>query len=388
MSVFPIEKFKSIETPFYYYDTELLENTLRRAQEEAAKYEGLHIHYAIKANFNHRLLQIINAAGMGADCVSGGEVKAALAAGIPAGKIVFAGVGKTEKEIAASLDAGIFCFNAESLPEAELINELAAARGMVANIAIRVNPGVGAHTHANITTGLAENKFGIDMQDMEHIISLASEMQGVEFIGLHFHIGSQILEMDDFAALSRRINEIQERLEVADMPTVRNINVGGGLGIDYHQPDHSPIPNFHAYFDTYRKHLHLRPGQQLHFELGRAIVGQCGTLIARVLYIKSNPIKNFCIVDAGMTDLIRPALYNAYHHIENLTAEAPKDYVTYDVVGPICESSDVFIKNYGMPRTKRGDLIAFRSAGAYGEIMASGYNCRTLPQGYTTEDLK
>ena len=198
----------------------------------------------------------------------------------------------------------------------------------------------------------------------------------------------QILEMEDFAALSHRINEIQDRLEAAGIPTVSNINVGGGLGIDYQQPDHNNVPDFHSYFETYRNNLRLRPGQQLHFELGRAIVGQCGTLVARVLYIKSNPIKNFCIVDAGMTDLIRPALYDAYHHIENLTAESPNDYVTYDVVGPICESSDVFIKNYGMPRTKRNDLIAFRSAGAYGEIMASCYNCRTLPQGYTTEDLK
>jgi diaminopimelate decarboxylase len=223
---------------------------------------------------------------------------------------------------------------------------------------------------------------------MEHIISLASEMKGVEFIGLHFHIGSQILEMDDFAALARRINELQERLEASGIHAIENINVGGGLGIDYQEPDHNPIPDFHAYFETYRKNLRLRPGQQLHFELGRAIVGQCGTLIARVLYIKSNPIKNFCIVDAGMTDLIRPALYDAYHHIENLTAESSHDYVTYDVVGPICESSDVFIKNYGMPHTRRGDLIAFRSAGAYGEIMASGYNCRTLPKGYLTEDLK
>ena len=241
MSVFPIEKFKSIETPFYYYDTELLEETLRRAQEEAAKYEGLHIHYAIKANFNHRLLQIINAAGMGADCVSGGEVKAALAAGIPAGKIVFAGVGKTEKEIAASLDAGIFCFNAESLPEAELINELAAARGMVANIAIRVNPGVGAHTHANITTGLAENKFGINYELLDETIDAIELLKNISLIGLHFHIGSQILEMQDFATLCERINEIQDKLEQRGM-VLPHLNVGGGLGIDYNAPDTNCIP--------------------------------------------------------------------------------------------------------------------------------------------------
>ncbi len=384
--MFPIEEFKKLRTPFYYYDTDLLRQTLQEIRANTTP--NMHVHYAIKACANPKVLSIIAQEGFGADCVSGGEIKAALNAGFPAEKIVYAGVGKSDWEIELGLEADIFSFNVESIPELEIINYLAVLKGKKARIAFRINPNVGAHTHANITTGLAENKFGIDMQDMEHVISVANGMEGIEFIGLHFHIGSQILEMEDFAALSHRINEIQDRLEAAGIPTVSNINVGGGLGIDYQQPDHNNVPDFHSYFETYRNNLRLRPGQQLHFELGRAIVGQCGTLIARVLYIKSNPIKNFCIVDAGMTDLIRPALYDAYHHIENLTAESPNDYVTYDVVGPICESSDVFIKNYGMPRTKRNDLIAFRSAGAYGEIMASCYNCRTLPQGYTTEDLK
>jgi diaminopimelate decarboxylase len=383
--MFPIEEFKKLRTPFYYYDTNLLRQTLK---EISANIDScMHVHYAVKACANPKVLAIIAEEGFGADCVSGGEIKAALRAGFPADKIVYAGVGKSDWEIELGLDADIFAFNVESIPELEIINQLATLKGKKARIALRINPNVGAHTHANITTGLAENKFGIDMQDMEHVISVANGMEAIEFIGLHFHIGSQILEMEDFTALSRRVNEIQDRLEAAGISTVSDINVGGGLGIDYQHPDHNLIPDFTSYFNTYRKNLRLRPGQQLHFELGRAIVGQCGTLLARVLYIKSNPIKNFCIVDAGMTDLIRPALYDAYHHIENLTAETPNDFVTYDVVGPICESSDVFIKNYGMPRTKRGDLIAFRSAGAYGEIMASGYNCRTLPQGYTTEDL-
>jgi diaminopimelate decarboxylase len=347
----------------------------------------MHVHYAVKACANPKILSIIAQEGFGADCVSGGEIKAALSAGFPTKKIVYAGVGKSDSEIMLGLENNIFAFNVESIPELEIINQLAVENGKTARIALRINPNVGAHTHANITTGLAENKFGIDMQDMEHIIKLTSEMKGVKFIGLHFHIGSQILEMDDFAALSRRINDIQDRLDSQGFPIASDINVGGGLGIDYEQPDANPIPDFHSYFNTYRKHLKLRPGQQLHFELGRAIMAQCGTLLSRVLYIKSNPIKNFCIVDAGMTDLIRPALYGAYHQIDNLTAENTTDFVTYDVVGPICESSDVFIKNYGMPRTKRGDMIAFRSAGAYGEIMASCYNCRRLPHGYTTEDL-
>lgn len=383
--MFPVDKFQRLRTPFYYYDTDLLRRTLAEVRHNLSS--DMHVHYAVKACANPKVLGIIAQAGLGADCVSGGEIQAALNAGFPADKIVYAGVGKSDWEIGLGLDAGIFAFNVESEPELEVINQLAIAKGTKARIALRINPNVGAHTHANITTGLTENKFGIDMQDMERLIGMAASMDGIEFIGLHFHIGSQILEMDDFAALSRRINEIQERLEVAGIPAIRNINVGGGLGIDYKQPDHYPVPDFRAYFDTYRKHLLLRPGQQLHFELGRAIAGQCGALISRVLYIKSNPIKNFCIVDAGMTDLVRPALYGAYHQIDNLTAEDPTDFVTYDVVGPICESSDVFIKNYGMPRTNRGDLIAFRSAGAYGEIMASGYNCRPLPVGYITEEL-
>ena len=354
--MFPIEEFQKLRTPFYYYDTELLRQTLQ--QIRLCTEPHMHVHYAVKACANPKVLAIIAQEGFGADCVSGGEIQAALNAGFPAEKIVYAGVGKSDWEIELGLEAGIFAFNVESVPELEIINQLAILKNKKARVAFRINPNVGAHTHANITTGLAENKFGIDMQDMEDIIAMATELKGVEFVGLHFHIGSQILEMDDFAALSHRINEIQDRLDAAGIPTISNINVGGGLGIDYQQPDTNPIPDFKSYFETYRKHLKLRSGQQLHFELGRAIVAQCGTLIARVLYIKSNPIKNFCIVDAGMTDLIRPALYGSYHQIENLTAVDSKDYVTYDVVGPICESSDVFIKNYGMPRSQRGDLIA------------------------------
>lgn len=383
--MFPLEKFQQIDTPFYYYDTELLRQTLSAIRDNITP--EMHVHYAIKACANPKVLSIIAQEGFGADCVSGGEVQAAIDAGFPAEKIVYAGVGKSDREIILGLEHGIFAFNVESIPELEIINQLALQRGKVARVALRINPNVGAHTHANITTGLAENKFGIDMQDMEDVIRRTQEMQGIQFIGLHFHIGSQILEMDDFVALCHRINEIQERLEAAGFPTVSDINVGGGLGVDYQQPNEHPIPDFKAYFQAYKQNLKLRQGQQLHFELGRAIVCQCGTLLTRVLYIKSNPIKNFCIVDAGMTDLIRPALYGSYHHIENLSAQSPSDYVTYDVVGPICESSDVFIKNYGMPRTQRGDIIAIRSAGAYGEIMASGYNCRQLPKGYTTEDL-
>lgn len=378
------DKFKDIRTPFYYYDTEILQQTLDAIKKEIGDKPNYHLHYAVKANANPKVLKQISQAGFGADCVSGGEIRASLAAGFPAKEIVYAGVGKSDWEINLGLDADIAYFNVESIAELEVINDLAAQKQKVARVSFRINPNVGAHTHANITTGLAENKFGIAMEDMEKVIGIAAKMEHVQFIGLHFHIGSQILEMEDFEALCVRINELQDRLEQEGI-RVENINVGGGLGIDYQSPDAHPIPDFKAYFETYEKNLKLREGQHLHFELGRAVVGQCGSLITRVLYVKQATVKQFAIVDAGMTDLLRPALYQAYHQIDNLTSKEPEE--VYDVVGPICESSDVFAKEYKLNKCHRGDLIALRSAGAYGEIMASQYNCRELPQGYTTEDL-
>ena len=376
---FPIEKFKDIETPFYYYDKALLCKTLDTIKAELAQHPDYHLHYAIKANANIDVLREIQKAGFGVDCVSGGEIQQALDAGFDAGKIVYAGVGKGDWEINLSLDAGIFCFNVESLEELEIINELAGAKKKVAKVCFRINPNVGAHTHANITTGLAENKFGIAMEDMEAAIQAALKLDNIEFIGLHFHIGSQILEMGDFEALAARINELQDRLEEQGV-TMQVINVGGGLGIAYDDPDGKPVPDFKAYFDTYAKNIRLRNGQQMHFELGRAVVGQMGSLITRVLYVKQAHVKKFVIVDAGMSDLIRPALYDAHHEIQNLTGTGAEE--TYDVVGPICESSDVFGKGETLPACRRGDIMAIRSAGAYGEIMACRYNCRKLPKGY------
>lgn len=381
---FPVEKFANVQTPFYYYDTKVLRETLDTIKKEIGKYENYSLHYAVKANANGKVLSIINQFGFGADCVSGGEIKAALNAGFPADKIVYAGVGKSDWEINLGLEKGIFCFNVESIPELEIINELAEKQGKVARVAFRINPNVGAHTHANITTGLAENKFGIAMEDMEKVIEIAKGMKNIQWIGLHFHIGSQILDMSDFVALCNRINELQTRLEHNGI-TVEHINVGGGLGIDYENPNKAPIPTFAEYFECYHKHLNLRSNQHLHFELGRAVVGQCGSLITKTLYVKQGSVKQFCIVDAGMTDLIRPALYQAYHKIENISSDEPNE--TYDVVGPICESSDVFAKAIDINKAHRGDLIALRSAGAYGEIMASSYNCRALPKGYITEDF-
>lgn len=382
--IFPVEKLQSIQTPFYYYDTELLRQTLQAINSEAHKHEGFVVHYAVKANANPKILRIIREAGLGADCVSGGEIDASVKAGFTSNKIVYAGVGKSDWEINLGLDHDIFCFNVESIPELEIINELAAAKGKVARVAFRLNPNVGAHTHANITTGLAENKFGIAMRDMLTVIDEAEKLQNIKFVGLHFHIGSQILDMGDFQALCNRVNELQDELERHRI-RIEHINVGGGLGIDYAHPNRVSIPDFKSYFDTYAKKLKLRNGQTLHFELGRAVVAQCGSLITRTLYIKEGATKKFAIVDAGFTDLIRPALYQAYHKIENITSEEPIE--AYDVVGPICESTDVFGKQTDLNRTKRGDLLAIRSAGAYGEIMASQYNCRKLPLGYMSDEL-
>ena len=372
------------QTPYYYYDIALLQATLDAIHHEIAQHPNYHVHYALKANANPRLLEVIQQAGLGADCVSGGEVQRAIEAGFPANKVVYAGVGKSDGEILLALRHDIFCFNVESIPELLVINELAGRERKLARVCLRINPDVEAHTHTHIVTGMAENKFGIALKDMMQVVEMANELPNVSFEGLHFHIGSQITNMQDYVALCRRVNEIQYQLNKHGIyPSV--INVGGGLGIDYQSPEEHPIANFKAYFQVFSQHLHLRAEQSLHFELGRSVVAQCGSLITQVLYVKQAATKQFAIVDAGMTELIRPALYQAKHKIVNLTSQADK-MEKYDVVGPICESSDVFDKDIQLPTTKRGDLIAIRSAGAYGESMASTYNCRPLPKSYTELD--
>jgi diaminopimelate decarboxylase len=373
---FPIEKFKTIETPFYYYDESLLRQTLEIIKSESTKY-GYKVHYAVKANANADILRIIASYGLGADCVSGNEVQAAIEAGFPASDIVFAGVGKTDKEINLALSHGIFCFNAESLPELEVINELAEKKGVTANIALRINPNVDAHTHHYITTGLNENKFGFNLEDVEDVMDVVIKAKNLNLIGVHFHIGSQITDLSSYEDLCVKINDLQDQLENKGI-ILPNINIGGGLGINYEHPNHFPIADFETYFRLFNKNLHLREGQTLHCEPGRSVVAQCGSLVTRVTYVKVGTTKKFAIVDAGMTDLIRPALYEAYHRIENITSDEPGD--TYDVVGPICESSDVFQKDVRLNKVRRGDLLVLRSAGAYGEIMASRYNLRELPK--------
>lgn len=373
---FPTEEFRELRTPFYYYDTELLERTLGTVVSEAGKSPDFRIHYAVKANFNATILKAIASAGLGADCVSGGEIKAALEAGFPADRIVYAGVGKSDEEIKFALDRNIARFNVESVAELEVIDSLAASLGKVAPVSLRVNPDIGAHTHANITTGLAENKFGINMEQLGDVLTLALGLKNVRYCGLHFHIGSQITDLTDFTALCNRINDLRRQLETNGLP-IGDINVGGGLGIEYAHPNHFPIADFKSYFNIFRSHLDAAPGTEIHFELGRSIVAPCGSLISRVLYVKEGVSRKFAIIDGSMTELIRPALYHATHRIENISSDGEEE--TYDVVGPVCESSDVFAKGVSLNECSRGDFIAIRSAGAYGESMASGYNCRPLP---------
>ena len=377
---YPLERFSSLGTPFYYYDTALLQQTLDTIRGLLAGQPLWKVHYAVKANHNPVILKRIADAGLGADCVSGGEVRAALDAGFAPESIVFAGVGKADWEILLGLEAGIGRFNIESTAEMRVVAQIAADCGLVAPVSIRVNPDIGAHTLAGITTGLAENKFGIYHEQVEEVIREILTLPSLRFSGLHFHIGSQILDMSDFAALCNRINDLCERLERHRLP-VGDLNVGGGLGIEYGHPNHLPIANFGAYFDTFRKLLPSR--YSLHFELGRSIVASCGSLISRVLYVKEGLAKKFAVLDAGMNDLLRPALYHASHRIENLSSDGPE--LLYDVVGPVCESSDVFGKGIVLNECRRGDFVAIRSAGAYGESMASHYNCRPLAPAVFSE---
>jgi diaminopimelate decarboxylase len=380
-----IDRFQNLETPFYYYDLDLLRSTLAACSEASGKY-GFHVHYAMKANFDSKVVSTIQSYGFGADCVSGNEVLSAIKHGFSKDKVVFAGVGKSDKEINAALDADIFCFNVESIQEMEVINELAAARGKKARVAIRINPNVDAHTHHYITTGLDENKFGINTWQLNDVAEKLRSSANLEFIGIHFHVGSQITDMEVFKSLCIRINEMQEWFEDRGFH-IKVLNAGGGLGVDYYSPDSNNVADFESYFKVFHDFLNIKPGQEVHFELGRVLVAQSSALISRVLYVKNGQRKNFLVLDAGMTELIRPMLYQAYHQIDNLsrTPENVIDAVKYDVVGPICESTDCFRKDVELPQSYRGDIIAVRTAGAYGQVMASGYNLRDTIQSVYSE---
>lgn len=380
-----ISRFSALETPFYYYDLDLLRQTLSACKNAADKY-GFHVHYAMKANFNPKVLAAVQSFGFGADCVSGNEVSKAIESGFDKNDVVFAGVGKSDKEINTALDADIFCFNVESVQELEIINELAEAKSKTARVAIRINPNVDAHTHHFITTGLDENKFGINSWQLNDVADTLRRCQNLQFVGIHFHIGSQITDLEVYKSLCVRINEMQDWFDDHGFQ-VKVLNTGGGLGVDYHNPDKNPVPDFEGYFKVFKDFLNIKPGQEVHFELGRALVAQSAALVSRVLYVKNGQKKNFLVLDAGMTELIRPMLYQAYMKIENLTRESSKELQTlkYDVVGPICESTDCFQKDVELPESFRGDLIAVRTAGAYGEVMASHYNLRDAIQSVYSE---
>ena len=368
-----ISRFENLETPFYYYDLALLDQTLETCRSSAEKF-GFHVHYALKANFNEQILHAVRKIGFGADCVSGNEVKKAIEIGFDPGKVVFAGVGKSDKEIIEALNSNIYCFNIESVQELGIINKLAADRGKTAKVAIRINPNVDAHTHQYITTGLEENKFGVNQWELNSCIEQLNASPNLKLIGIHFHIGSQITNLEVFKSLCVKVNELNSWFEDHGFQ-LQILNVGGGLGVDYHAPDENSINDFLSYFAIFNQFLERRNHQEVHFELGRALVAQCGSLISRILYVKNGLKKNFLILDAGMTELLRPALYQAFHKIENISSIA-EVHVKYDVVGPICESTDCFGKEVELPESVRGDLIAIRTAGAYGEVMSSGYNLR------------
>ncbi|MCH5235461.1 MAG: diaminopimelate decarboxylase [Muribaculaceae bacterium] len=369
---------EGLKTPLYYYDRSLLEATLKEIND-CIKGTPIKVHYAIKANCNPKILKVIADAGLGADCVSGREISTAIKAGFQPDTICYAGVGKTDRELIGGMKAGIAYFNVESLEELEVLAGLAEEYGYKPNVCLRVNPNIDAHTHHYITTGLEENKFGIHLSMLGQAIDFTKKSSFLNLVGLHFHIGSQITITEPFKVLCEKINALQKEYAEKGIE-FKIINVGGGLGIDYDNPDENPIPDFKGYFDTLLQNLKLKPGQELHCELGRSVVAQCGALISKVTYVKKGVDRQFIILDAGMNDLMRPALYGAHHKIENLTAPKDAAIECYDVVGPICESSDTFGKDEKLPITKRGDLIALRSAGAYGESMASTYNIRTLPE--------
>jgi diaminopimelate decarboxylase len=376
---------QNIATPFYFYDLELLKKSLDEVKKHGLS-KGYKVHYAMKANANPRILEVIRQYHLGADAVSANEVKAAIAAGFPKEEIVFAGVGKSDEEITTGLQNDIFCFNCESAQEVEVINELAGKMGKQAKIALRINPNVDAKTHHYITTGMKENKFGLPPKEIDLVIDKLPQLANIQLTGIHFHIGSQVTSLESYTQLAQRANDFNAYFRSKGIE-LEHVNVGGGLGIDYVDPIGHPIPDFKSYFEVFEKHMKLAPGQELHFELGRAIVGQCGSLISKVLYNKEGETIKFLIIDAGMTELIRPALYQAEHFIQNITSTS-EVLETYDVVGPICESSDAFRRGIKLKQSQRGDLLAIRSAGAYGEVMMSRYNLRDNAKTYFDVDLR
>jgi diaminopimelate decarboxylase len=361
-----------VGTPFYLYSAGAMEEAYTRFSG-ALSAQGLDalVCYAVKANPHLAVIGTFAKLGAGADVVSEGELRRALAVGVPPEKIVFAGVGKTAAELAFALDAGILQFNVESMEELQLLNRIAVQKGLKAPISLRVNPDVDARTHAKITTGKAENKFGVGYDDAAQVLHQAQDLPGIKVVGLATHIGSQITELDPYEAAFTRVARLYKELREAGLP-VRRLDLGGGLGIAY-QGEELPSPeNYAAVVARTVGHLDV----PLVFEPGRHLVGQAGLLVSRVLYVKKGRSRRFLILDAGMNDLMRPALYEAWHEILPLHEPATDERIACDVVGPICETGDLFAEGRALPPLEAGDLVAFASAGAYGAAMASTYNSR------------
>ena len=377
-----LKKFTELPTPFYFYDTDILRENLK-SLSNCLKTNNK-VFFSVKSNTNPKILNIISDHKLGIDAVSFNEIKHCLRNGFIADDIVFAGVGKTDKEIEDGIKCNISCFNVESFQELDLINKLSKKQSKKTNVSIRINPNITSDTNKKIQTGSDEDKFGIDIKDINHIPEL-SKLSNIDITGIHFHIGSQLLDLKPFKKLCVITNDITTHLKENGVK-LRNINVGGGLGIDYDDPINNPISNFNDFINLFNKNINLDKNQSIHFELGRSVVGQCGYLISRILYEKISYNKNFLILDSGMNNLIRPALYNSIHKISNISVNN-KDYINYDVVGPICESTDTFAKNYKLPSSSRGDLIAIHSCGAYAESMSSNFNLRGNIKSYFSDTI-
>ncbi|TWG90391.1 diaminopimelate decarboxylase [Mesorhizobium sp. J18] len=363
-----------VGTPFYCYSTATLTRHYRVFTEAFSGLDAL-VCYAMKANSNQAVLKTLAKQGAGADVVSGGELRRALAAGIPGEKILFSGVGKTAAEMDFALEAGILCFNVESEPELELLSRRATARGCEAPVSLRINPDVDAKTHRKIATGKAENKFGIPLKRAREVYARAAGLSGIRVIGIDMHIGSQITDLQPFDNAFALLVELTEMLR-ADGHAIEHVDLGGGLGIPYHDDNAPPLPE--AYAEVVRKHV-TRLGVKVIFEPGRLIAGNAGVLVSEVIYVKEGEAKNFLIVDAAMNDLIRPTLYDAYHSIRPVVEPRPDTpRMTVDVVGPVCETGDFIGHDRDLPAMKSGDLIAVGTAGAYGAVQSGTYNTRLL----------
>ncbi|MFI3264557.1 MAG: diaminopimelate decarboxylase [Rikenellaceae bacterium] len=379
------DKLQQFETPFYLYDMGLLRQTLESVVYESKRY-GYKVHYAIKANYDDRILAAIKEYGLGIDCASGNELRKAIEMGFDPKGIVYAGVGKRDKEIKYAIDQQILAINCESIEELTVVDEISRSKGVVTNVALRINPDIDPKTNHCIDTGQADSKFGISYEEVMENAAMIQELKGLNIIGIHLHIGSQIRELHVFENMCNKVNVIVENLVKLGF-SFDFIDVGGGLGVNYDVPENEPIPNFASLFSIVNNYLKVGD-RDVHFEFGRSIVAECGELITKILFNKTTATgRRLLIVDGSMTELVRPAMYGSYHNIENVTSQESTTK-KYTVVGTACESTDVFDENISLKVSKRGDLLTIKSAGAYGMSMASRYNLHDLPGAVYSDQIE